>query len=276
MRRRSIRLLNRILAIIAFILGFTSTVAAQYGVMTVDYKILGNIKAKESQSEIPQIKLTLINENNNQYRQDDSIITYSDNNGKFEFHKTDHGLGTPGFKSKIIAEDIDKEKNGGEFHKTEIIVDEIEKINVGGLHYKFGNKELITIYMNSDNPKHERKRNKALNKQIISDNNIDTTSESSNKEIVNNISARDIIKENLVIYPNPNEGIFHLRYFSDVEQNIKIRLLAANGSMLYSEKMYATIGQNEKRLSLENYSKGIYFLQLSAGKNILTKQIVKQ
>ncbi|MFI5222591.1 MAG: T9SS type A sorting domain-containing protein, partial [Bacteroidia bacterium] len=73
----------------------------------------------------------------------------------------------------------------------------------------------------------------------------------------------------ILIYPNPNNGIFEIKTNSQMPVT-KIELYDAVGNKLYDEKPNASSSQ----IHLENLSKGIYFLKLFTEDGVVVKRVV--
>ena len=81
---------------------------------------------------------------------------------------------------------------------------------------------------------------------------------------------------NLDVYPNPSEGAFNISFNSEVIQNIEIRVINVMGEEIVSEKTEQFIGEYTKKITLENKSKGIYFLEIKTNNRIINKKIILQ
>ena len=81
---------------------------------------------------------------------------------------------------------------------------------------------------------------------------------------------------NLDIYPNPTRDIFNIRFNSDEQQDLRIRILSVVGAEVYSEDRDNFIGEYTKQVSLDNYGKGIYFLEIETNNGIINKKLILQ
>ena len=88
------------------------------------------------------------------------------------------------------------------------------------------------------------------------------------------------IEENLfenffIISPNPNNGLFELKFNSVVNADYRIRLANEIGQIVYSQAISAVAEQTLKSIDISAFSKGIYFLSVSGNKeNVMRKIIV--
>jgi beta-glucanase (GH16 family) len=81
---------------------------------------------------------------------------------------------------------------------------------------------------------------------------------------------------NLDVYPNPSEGTFNISFSSETIQSIDIRIMNVMGEEIVSEKTEQFIGEYTKKITLENQSKGIYFLEIKTKNEIIKKKIILQ
>ncbi len=92
------------LALVGFLFGFSSTVAAQYGAPPSKYKINGCVVSENNKSSLTNIKIDLKAKSGNY-----NIKTKSDNNGKFVFYLDKKRIGDT---LLLSATDIDGDSNG--------------------------------------------------------------------------------------------------------------------------------------------------------------------
>jgi hypothetical protein len=81
---------------------------------------------------------------------------------------------------------------------------------------------------------------------------------------------------NLDVYPNPSEGTFNISFSSETIQSIDIRIMNVMGEEIVSEKTEQFIGEYTKKITLENQSKGIYFLEIKTKNEIINKKLILQ
>jgi hypothetical protein len=87
-------------------------------------------------------------------------------------------------------------------------------------------------------------------------------------------TENDIIKVN--VYPNPTGDKVNINFNSNSSQNINLKLVNSFGQILDIENLKKFKGEYFKVISLERYSKGIYFLQIATDKSIINKKIIHQ
>ncbi len=81
---------------------------------------------------------------------------------------------------------------------------------------------------------------------------------------------------NLKIYPNPSENVFNISFTSEKAQKYNLSVRNVLGELLYSEILNNFVGEYSKKLSLENYAKTIYFLEIETDKGFLNKKLILQ
>ena len=81
---------------------------------------------------------------------------------------------------------------------------------------------------------------------------------------------------NLDVYPNPTNDIFNVSFVSEEIQSISIRVLNIVGEVIYEESLDQFVGEYTKQISLSDYSKGIYFLEINNDKGTINKKIILQ
>jgi len=81
---------------------------------------------------------------------------------------------------------------------------------------------------------------------------------------------------NLDVYPNPSRDVFNISFNSDKRQDLTIRILNVVGGEVYREDKQQFVGEYIKQISLDNYGKGIYFLEIQTSQGIVNKKLILQ
>ncbi len=87
--------------------------------------------------------------------------------------------------------------------------------------------------------------------------------------VINTLSV-----ENLRLFPNPNNGIFNLNFNLNGEDEVTIRVFSDNGQVIYQDNLGEFSGEYLEQINISNNAKGIYFLQVRQGENVLSKKII--
>jgi len=81
--------------------------------------------------------------------------------------------------------------------------------------------------------------------------------------------------ENLVlVVPNPNKGIFELRYVSQNNSKITIAIFDAKGQKVYNKKVHTSNGTATTTIDLRNQSKGVYNIQIIDNQKIINQKML--
>lgn len=83
----------------------------------------------------------------------------------------------------------------------------------------------------------------------------------------------DLNSKDIVVYPNPVEGLLQISIGSqDIESSIKIILYDSYGKLLYNQE---SAGVNYK-LNMTDYSSGVYILRIEVDSEIKEWKIIKE
>ncbi len=77
----------------------------------------------------------------------------------------------------------------------------------------------------------------------------------------------------ILIYPNPNTGLFTIEKPIELDKEVNISLLDASSRVIINKIIPK--GQQKIEMDITSYSKGVYYLQLTVGKEVFVKQILK-
>ncbi|MFC2111147.1 radical SAM-associated putative lipoprotein [Bacteroidota bacterium] len=263
-RKKYLRFLNFIFATVGIFFGFTNSVVAQYGAPMNLYRISGNIKSLECEYAIPNIKLTLQNnDSKNKWRY--PIETKTDENGNYTFVVSEYMLRN---KFKILAEDVDG-KDNGEYYNSSEIVSSLKTNNRNHNNFRtFYNKQ-IDIYMKAIGvPPCEQEQHDSIvippEEQYSKNDNPNSI-----ENIVDAISSNEII-----VYPNPNKGRFTVRFSVDTNTKVEFRLYDSNGKLILNKKIEKVESIVEKKFNIEQMPVGIYYLSIIINDSIHTKKII--
>jgi len=92
----------------------------------------------------------------------------------------------------------------------------------------------------------------------------------------NTVSADSFELANLLIYPNPSEGIISIRLPLVEATSVKVDLFDLRGRRMYSVEYDTTQNIFEESFSVGNISNGVYLMKISNGKYSTTKRIIIQ
>ena len=89
-------------------------------------------------------------------------------------------------------------------------------------------------------------------------------------------SFSDFQINNLFIYPNPSRDMFNISFNSEALQDLSIRILNVIGAEVYIETKEQFVGEYNKQISLDDYGKGIYFLEIRTSAGVVNKKLILQ
>ncbi len=75
------------------------------------------------------------------------------------------------------------------------------------------------------------------------------------------------------LYPNPNNGIFNLKFLTNKSQDLTMDIYNIQGQNIYSEKIKSTLNFN-KEINITNLAKGVYYLKIRSENYNDTKKVV--
>ena len=91
----------------------------------------------------------------------------------------------------------------------------------------------------------------------------------------NRIGVSTVIND-LDVYPNPSRDVFNISFNTDQKQDITLRIRNIVGEEIYTEDLKQHDGTYTKAISLENYPKAIYFLEIETTQGIINKKLILQ
>lgn len=82
--------------------------------------------------------------------------------------------------------------------------------------------------------------------------------------------------QKLNIFPNPSTGIFDIQFTLSSEGETSINIYNPSGQAVYFNNLGQFTGTFSDRIDIANGVRGIYFLQIRQGNNLLTRKVVLQ
>lgn len=89
-------------------------------------------------------------------------------------------------------------------------------------------------------------------------------------DIMNNEISQDDNNRELMIYPNPNDGVFNIMISDDNENPIAIHLYNINGVMVMNGNL-----SDNKMIDITYMPSGVYLLRIIQGESVCSKIVVK-
>jgi hypothetical protein len=84
----------------------------------------------------------------------------------------------------------------------------------------------------------------------------------------------EISKLNLVVIPNPNDGIFRIRFENGNFGKYQLQIINEKGQVILNKEVYVIQNIHEEEFSLSYLPKGNYFIKVFDGEKTNTKKII--
>ena len=81
---------------------------------------------------------------------------------------------------------------------------------------------------------------------------------------------------NLDVYPNPSRDVFNVTFTSEDVQNLEVKVVNVVGEVVYTENLQQFVGEYTKLIDLANYTKGVYFLEITTDNGVVNKKLILQ
>ena len=81
---------------------------------------------------------------------------------------------------------------------------------------------------------------------------------------------------NFNIFPNPSDNDFNIEFNSLISQNLTLRVFNSVGDIIFIDNLESYIGEYKKQISLKEYSKAIYLLEIKTDDGIVNKKLILQ
>jgi hypothetical protein len=94
--------------------------------------------------------------------------------------------------------------------------------------------------------------------------------------VSNTTNVEDLNIDKLTIYPNPSKDVFNVEFTSLVSHDLEVRIINSIGEIVYIDNVNNHIGEYSTSISLEKYSKAIYFLEIQTDNGIVNKKLILQ
>lgn len=78
------------------------------------------------------------------------------------------------------------------------------------------------------------------------------------------------------VYPNPTNGQFTLTFSTDVTQSTQIRVTDLTGRPVIEKNVNSVVGRNELSFNLNDYSAGLYFVNVKTSSESRTFKLIVQ
>jgi hypothetical protein len=101
------------------------------------------------------------------------------------------------------------------------------------------------------------------------------SSAASSPVVITSVGITDLSNPNgLLIYPNPNDGNFNIRFHSSSATNFTVEIVNSLGQLIFKDELKNFSGEYNKKMSVVEYGQGIYTISLTNSKNETVKKVV--
>ncbi len=90
--------------------------------------------------------------------------------------------------------------------------------------------------------------------------------------ITTDISQIDLL--DLKISPNPSKNLFNITFTVEKNSDIRLRIFNVVGDEIFSNYLIDFSGDYNTNINLQDYSRGVYFLEVSTSKGIVNKKLI--
>ncbi len=91
----------------------------------------------------------------------------------------------------------------------------------------------------------------------------------------NTVSIQEKLNDlGIQVYPNPNNGTFVVDMISPNKEKVQISIFSAVGNRIYERSGINFTGKYIHNVNIDNYSEGLYFLQIISGSGKMTRKII--
>ena len=87
---------------------------------------------------------------------------------------------------------------------------------------------------------------------------------------------QDLNIDKLSIYPNPSQNVFNVEFTSLTRHNLKVRIINSIGEIVYVDNANNHVGVYRNSISLKQYSRAIYYLEIQTDNGIVNKKLILQ
>lgn len=274
MKSLFLQLSAKALSMICLFLGTMSEVIAQYGAPSYFFNINGSVQDIECSQPVQNANVTLIDKETNQ-----QYTAKTDSLGNFTITQETYDRGG---QFIIQVNDTDGGANGKFLETSKNI-----EINNSRWYDRQtdSNRQVLSVAFISGSPclVNDSLTQSEINftpiiKSIISkpkqshiNQNEDTTDPENNESPL--IPDPTIINS-LLLYPNPNEGEFAIKFNLTQKGIINVSINSITGALIYTESFYAEAGEVFKQFGIAKPAPGTYYFHINTSTDVVIKPFI--
>lgn len=269
-----LQLSAKALSMLCLFLGTMSEVIAQYGAPSYYFRVNGSVRDIECDAPVPNANVVLIDrESNQEYKaQTDSL-------GNFTFVEETYHRSA---QYILNVNDADGDANG---RFKDAAQNALVEPDWSYIAQSDSVRQIVRVTFLSGSPCHVKDSLstpqidlKPLIKSIITkpqeaiiDPELDTTEPENNE---NPLVPDPSILNSLLLYPNPNEGEFAIRFNLTQEGVVNVSINSINGALIYSESFFAEAGEVLKQFGIAKPAPGTYIMHLNTNNAAVSKPFI--
>jgi len=82
------------------------------------------------------------------------------------------------------------------------------------------------------------------------------------------------VSDQILLYPNPNTGLFTLELVLNEVKEIYIKITNILGQAIYTQKLNGIKGNYQTKIDISSYAKGMYTLKIISNEGVINKKII--
>ena len=145
-------------------------------------------------------------------------------------------------------------------------------IDATGYYWDFGDGTNSAL----QNPVHTYSSNGTYAVSLKAINNCGDSTVIQNINIVLTGIENDFSENYLEVIPNPNNGIFEIKIFSNENKDLQLNIFNVEGKKILSDNIKCTSKEISKNIDLSKFEKGIYHLEVISDIGVVNKIIIVQ
>ncbi len=275
------RIGQRFILVLGALLGFSTSIVAQYGAPMANYKVSGTILSKTCEEPIPGIKITA---RTNPYYKEYGSVFYTDSFGHFEYTFLSDDWSQE-LKILVTAQDTDGVMNKGDFLPFEKYI-VAERSSYYGNEKNNNPKTQIIKMLYSGKPPcgNEIPQDTVIQLPLIKLNDSTTIEPGKVADIYEQLTdTAEIIAppvgqlENVfIVFPNPSQGIYYIHINSFKNSLVTSYVYDATSKMILYNKWNKEQGLFEETIDISSFSPGTYYLVVFSDKEKYMKKLIKE
>ncbi len=90
----------------------------------------------------------------------------------------------------------------------------------------------------------------------------------------NVVVQRELETNDMMIYPNPNNGVFTIQFDQTEKVKTKVEVIDAQGKAVFADKLGKFSGNYKKEIDLKKFGSGMYTIKVEQGGKIMSSKVI--